>query len=118
MGLLFLLLLAAVLFAFSNQDIITLKLWPTPYQVNSPLSLVVLGGMIIAYFAGVLSRWWPLVSLRRRLKRAEGDLLAAQNQLRLANQQLAVLQSAPVAVPPPPAYPSSPYPSAPYPPQV
>ncbi len=121
MAVLFLLLLAAVLFGFSNQDIVTLKLWPTPLKEPVPLSLVVLGGMVIAYFAGVLSRWLPIMALRRRLKRTESELAAAHNQLRIANQQLAVLQAPPVAPLPPPAYPSVPYPqpyTAPYPPEV
>lgn len=110
MTLLFLLLLAAVLFGFSNPQWVDLRLWPTPYTGKAPLSALIIGAVLISYFIGVLSRWLPMITLRRRLRRAEADLAATQNQLRLANQQLAISQTPPIAPPPSSAYPSGPLP--------
>ena len=105
----FVLLLSAVLFAFSNKDPVQLALWPTPWKTQLPLSGVVLAAVIVAYFMGALSRWLPMMSLRRRLKRAETDLLETQAQLRTTMQQLTALQ---LAIPPTAS--AAPHPPAPY----
>jgi uncharacterized integral membrane protein len=105
LALVFLLLLAAVLFGFSNNQPVQLWVWPMPQTLKTPalpLSVVVLAAMALAYFAGVFSRWWQMIGLRRRVKRAESELAATQLQLRGSLQQIAAMQAAPPVYPPPP----------------
>ena len=45
------LLLILVLFALSNTAPVRLRLWPTDYALELPLSLAVLGAMAIAFLA-------------------------------------------------------------------
>ncbi len=102
--LVFLLLLVVVLFASSTTSSVQLSLALTPLKTPPmPLSAVILITVLLAYFAGVLSRMLSLFSLRRRLKRTESELTDTQAQLRNALQQITTLQSAamPPAAPPP-----------------
>ena len=87
--LVFLLLLLAVLFAFSNKNLVPLALWPTPWKTEWPLSVVVLSAMLVAFFGGVVSRLLPGLVLRRRLRRAEKEIETLKAQLLTASQQLA-----------------------------
>jgi uncharacterized integral membrane protein len=111
--LVFLLLLVVVLFASSTTSSVQLSLALTPLKTPPmPLSAVMLITVLIAYFAGVVSRMLPLFSLRRRLKRTESELADTRTQLRNTMQQLTALQLAAT----PPAYPQTPPPSPPPPP--
>jgi uncharacterized integral membrane protein len=76
------LLLLLVLFALSNRQPVPLRLWPTDYTVEPPLSLAVLCGMAVAFLAGGLLVWISALAQRRRARRAEQTvrLLEAQVQ--------------------------------------
>ncbi len=105
--LMFLLLLLAALFIVSNNTEVQLSLALVPYKTpHLPIWLVVAVVAVVAYFAGILSRLLPHYSTRRRLKRAETDLAAAQAQLRATAQQLNALQAATLPPAPPPPQPS------------
>jgi len=108
--LVFLLLLLAVLFAFSNKELALLTLWPTPWKIQLPLSVVVLGAMFLAFFGGVASRFFPGLALRRRLKRAEKELETLRSDLLSTAQQLAAARQPP----PPPMLPPMAPPQPPY----
>jgi uncharacterized integral membrane protein len=76
------LLLLLLLFALSNKTPVRLGIWPTDFTLQLPLSLAVLGGMAIAFFAGGLIVWLSELSQRRRARHAEQTvrLLEAQVQ--------------------------------------
>ena len=76
------LLLLLVLFALSNTAPVRLRLWPTDYALELPLSLAVLGGMAMAFLAGGVLVWVSELAQRRRARRAEQTvrLLEAQVQ--------------------------------------
>jgi len=76
------LLLILVLFALSNTAPTRLRLWPTDYALELPLSLAVLGAMAIAFLLGGAIVWWSELAQRRRARRAEHAvrLLEAQVQ--------------------------------------
>jgi putative membrane protein len=60
------LLVLLVLFALSNTAPVRLGIWPTDYALQMPLSLAVLGGMAVAFFAGGTIVWLSELSQRRR----------------------------------------------------
>ena len=76
------LLLLLVLFALSNTAPVRLRLWPTDYALELPLSLAVLGAMAIAFLLGGGMVWVSELAQRRRARRAEQAvrLLEAQVQ--------------------------------------
>jgi uncharacterized integral membrane protein len=75
-------LLLLVLFALSNTVPVHLRLWPTDYALELPLSLAVLGAMAIAFVLGGTLVWLSELAQRRRARRAEHAvrLLEAQVQ--------------------------------------
>jgi putative membrane protein len=75
-------LLLLVLFALSNTAPVRLRLWPTDYALELPLSLAVLGAMAIAFLLGGALVWLSELAQRRRARRAEQAvrLLEAQVQ--------------------------------------
>lgn len=75
-------LLLLVLFGLSNRAPARIGLWPTGWSLEAPLSLVILGGMAIAFLAGGGLVWISELHHRRRAQRAEqaARLLEAQVQ--------------------------------------
>ena len=75
-------LLLLVLFALSNTAPARLRLWPTDYTLELPLSLAILGGMAIAFLLGGALVWLSELAQRSRARRAEHAvrLLEAQVQ--------------------------------------
>jgi len=65
------LLILLVLFALSNTTPVRLGLWPSDYTLQMPLSLIVLGGMAIAFLAGGAIVWISELAQRRRARHAE-----------------------------------------------
>lgn len=76
------LLLLLVLFGLSNTMPVRLRLWPSDYTLQLPLSLTILGGMAIAFLAGGMIVWLSELGQRRRARHAEQAvrLLEAQVQ--------------------------------------
>jgi len=75
-------LLLLVLFALSNTAPARIGLWPTGWSLQAPLSLIVLGGMALAFVVGGSLVWVSELGQRRRARRAEQTvrLLEAQVQ--------------------------------------
>jgi uncharacterized integral membrane protein len=87
-------LLLLVLFALSNTAPTSLRLWPTDYAMDLPLSLAILGGMAIAFLLGGSLVWLSELAQRRRARRAE-------HAVRLLEAQVAELKARlPPAAPP------------------
>jgi len=102
--LIFLLLLFAVLFILSNPGEVQLSLSLVPYKTpHIHLWLVVLGAMLVGFFAGVLSRLPSGYMLRRRLRRAEKEIEILKAQLLTASQQVTMARepAPPPAILPP-----------------
>jgi uncharacterized integral membrane protein len=90
-------LLILVLFALSNTGTVQLALWPTDFTMQAPLSLVILGGMAIAFLLGGILVWFTELGQRRRARRAEYTV-------RLLEQQVQELKArVPEPALPPPA---------------
>lgn len=87
--LLILIVAIVVLFASFNTQLVTLHLWPSRLDHPLPLAVLVLCPLIVGYLVGLISRWWPNIALRRRLRRAEAELAHVQAQLRTTSRSLA-----------------------------
>jgi len=64
-------LLLLVLFALSNTGTVQVGIWPTDLSLHAPLSLVILGGMAIAFLLGGVLVWFSELGQRARARRAE-----------------------------------------------
>jgi len=75
-------LLLLVVFALSNTGPARIGLWPTGWSLEAPLSLIILGGMALAFLLGGVLVWASELAQRRRARRAEQTvrLLEAQMQ--------------------------------------
>ena len=82
-------LLLLVLFALSNTGTVQLALWPTDLALRAPLSLVVLGGMAIAFLIGGLLVWGTELAQRRRARRAEYTVRLLEVQVQELKARLA-----------------------------
>jgi putative membrane protein len=78
---------AAILFAISNRETVTVGFWPLPFLADLPLYLLCLlslliGGLIGAGAAWIAARRYrrELRSLRRRIAALERELTATQSQ--------------------------------------
>jgi len=83
------LLLLLILFALSNPQPVSLRVWPTDYAATLPLSLAVLGAMAIAFLAGGLLVWVSELVQRRRARRAEHTVRLLEAQVQELKARLA-----------------------------
>jgi uncharacterized integral membrane protein len=67
----FILCLPLLLFALSNQGMVSLGIWPTDYAIEVHLSVAILVAMAIAFLLGALVVWFSALAQRRRARRAE-----------------------------------------------
>jgi lipopolysaccharide assembly protein A len=68
-------LVVLVAFALSNQQPVTVGLWPFDGSLQVPLSIAVLVPMGVSFFLGALLLWFSAVSARRQARRAERKAL-------------------------------------------
>lgn len=61
----------AVVFALSNNDLITVRAWPTPFELDLPLYLLVFIPFVLGFFLGGFMSWWAAGSARGRAREAE-----------------------------------------------
>lgn len=65
------LLILLVLFGLSNQQVVTLGLWPTNLTWTGPLYVAVLGIGAVCFLLGTLITWFASLPHRRRARRME-----------------------------------------------
>ena len=64
-------LVVLVAFALSNQQVVSLGLWPTDIVVDLPLSITVLLAAALFFIAGAAMTWGAHLTLSGRARRAE-----------------------------------------------
>lgn len=96
---------AAVLFAISNRELVTLSLWPLPFTLEAPVYLATLVALVVGFLAGGLVAWYSQGRNRRRARRSsdrvaylERELKETQARAAAAEKRLAE-QSRPVSGP-------------------
>lgn len=61
----------ATMFALSNNTLITMRAWPTPFEIDIPLYLIVFTPFVVGFFMGGFVSWWHAGRSRGRARRAE-----------------------------------------------
>lgn len=100
------LVVVAVLFALSNRGIVTLRLWPLPFEMDAPLYLASLLFLLAGFIAGGLVAWISghrhRTAARKngwRMQKLERDLADAQDRAAQAEKRVAELTRPPVSLP-------------------
>jgi uncharacterized integral membrane protein len=75
------LVILAAIFALSNRSMVTLDLWPLPFDLDLPLYLVVLGPLAIGLVGGASLAWAAAVPARRRARDTRRRAESLERQL-------------------------------------
>lgn len=67
------LVLFAVIFATSNETLITLRLWPFESTLTAPIWLLILSSFIIGGLMGAIILWGQWLAVRAKLWRLQGQ---------------------------------------------
>jgi uncharacterized integral membrane protein len=85
--------LLLVIFAIYNRQPVAVDFWPFPLVIDSALSLIVLGAMVLAFLVGQFVAWLGAQRWRaearakqRRIEALERELAATQTQLTSADE--------------------------------
>jgi uncharacterized integral membrane protein len=70
-----------VLFAVMNRELVTLNLWPLPWDLAAPLYLLTLGCILFGFLVGLLVMWLSHGSSRRRARELARRVDAQANEL-------------------------------------
>jgi lipopolysaccharide assembly protein A len=73
--------LVLILFAVSNRESVSVGLWPLPALVELPLYLVVLGTLLVGFFAGELVAWGRNWRWRREARRSRDRIAVLEREL-------------------------------------
>jgi uncharacterized integral membrane protein len=79
-------LLVLIAFAISNQQTVSLALWPTDVTLEAPLSISVLLIAAVFFLLGALMVWVPALAARNRARRAEKKVAALQTEMAARNK--------------------------------
>lgn len=87
--------LVLILFAVSNREAVSVALWPLPAVLQLPLYLVVLGTLVVGFFAGQFVTWVGGWHWRREARRSRERIAMLERELEAERLQRAGV--APVA---------------------
>ncbi len=79
--------LLVILFAVSNRELVTVELWPLPYQLSMGLYAVILLALLVGFIAGGIGMWLVGHGKRRELRRLRRKTRDLEESL--ARQQMA-----------------------------
>lgn len=86
--------LIVAVFAVSNREVVELVLWPTPFVLNLPLYLLLLGPFVIGVVVGWAWSWMVSGKARARARRAEFSAKVKQRDLDVMQQKLKAAETA------------------------
>lgn len=79
--------LVLILFAVSNRETVSVELWPLPSALELPLYLVVLGTLVIGFFAGRFLTWVGGWRWRREARRSRERIALLERELEAGRVQ-------------------------------
>jgi lipopolysaccharide assembly protein A len=79
--------LVLVLFAVSNREAVSVALWPLPATLDWPLYVVVLGTLVIGFFAGQFVTWVGGWRWRREARRSRDRIARLERELEAARAE-------------------------------
>jgi hypothetical protein len=92
--------LAGVLMAVSNTQLVQLALWPLPHIIVMPVYLLVVGLLLLGVLAGLGLGWWAARHHRRRAREAGSEAARLEREAARLRAGLAAQQPAPTAAGP------------------
>lgn len=95
------LLAVAVVFSVVNRHAVTLSFWPFQTELQLPLFVLVLAGLIVGVLIGFLVAWFSAGTLRRRLRYERERVRTLESEIERLKRDHALAQ--PPAPPPLPA---------------
>jgi uncharacterized integral membrane protein len=75
-------LLLLITFALSNQQPVSLALWPTDVSLEVPLSIAVLSVAGVFFLLGAVIVWIPALGHRRRARKAQKRVVTLETKLK------------------------------------
>jgi uncharacterized integral membrane protein len=75
-------LLVLIAFALSNQQMVSLSLWPTDVSLEVPLSIAVLSISAVSFFLGAILVWFPALRHRLRASQAKKRIATLESKLK------------------------------------
>ncbi|HTW53751.1 MAG TPA: lipopolysaccharide assembly protein LapA domain-containing protein [Stellaceae bacterium] len=91
--------LVLILFAVSNREAVAIELWPLPDRAELPLYLVVLGTLVIGFFAGQFVTWVGGWRWRREARRSRERIAMLERELEAERLQRAESRVPVAAIP-------------------
>jgi uncharacterized integral membrane protein len=91
--------LVLILFAVSNRESVSVELWPLPALIELPLYLVVLGTLLVGFFAGELVAWVRNWRWRRDARRSRDRIAVLERELDVARSPRAMSTASITAAP-------------------
>ena len=61
----------AVVFALANRAVVTVNLWPLPFDMPMPLYIAILGAVALGLILGAAASWPARERMRRRARAGE-----------------------------------------------
>jgi uncharacterized integral membrane protein len=99
--------LVIVVFAVANRQFVPLDLWPFEIALKAPLFVLVLGSVLVGFFAGALVMWLSGRRQRRQARAARNQVAKLEREVQRQGQNRAEAkpdsQASAVATPPAPA---------------
>jgi uncharacterized membrane protein YciS (DUF1049 family) len=74
-------ILISVIFAVSNQEKITVKLWPLPFELTTQLSILILSVFAVSFILGGFFLWVNGAKKRREFTKIKKELKKAVKNL-------------------------------------
>ena len=70
----------AVVFALANREVVTVNLWPLPFDKPMPLYIAVLGAVALGLILGAAASWPARERMRRRARAGERRAVALERE--------------------------------------
>jgi len=80
LGITIALVVFAVIFATSNETLVTLRLWPFESTLTAPIWLLILSSFIIGGLMGAIILWGQWLAIRAKLWRLQGQFNKLQTK--------------------------------------
>ena len=68
----------AVVFALANREVVTVNLWPLPFDTPMPLYIAILGAVALGLILGAAASWPARERMRRRARAGERQAAALE----------------------------------------
>ena len=73
--------LIVILFAVSNRQMVTIEIWPLPYQLSMGLYAVILLALLVGFAAGAIGVWMVGTTRRREHRRLKRHVRTLEQSL-------------------------------------